>query len=233
MESFSPAISITFILTTFLSVGIFFQAIKQNVLHTLAAKIVVFTIGFWLIFTAILAKAGFFLGSPNEPPRIIFFGVLPALAFITFLFVIFRTSFVEKLPIRTLTILHIVRIPVELVLFWLFQNSSIPRSMTFEGNNFDILSGITAPLIYLFAFRGKKVNCSALVIWNLLALGLLANVVVTGLLSFPSQMQQLGFDQPNTAVMYFPLAWLPTIVIPIVVFCHLASLFKLMTGKTS
>lgn len=233
MESFSPAISITFILTTFLCVGILFRAIKRSVLHTLGAKIVVFAIGFWLIFTTILARAGFFLDATGVPPRIALFGIIPAFAFITFLFIAFRSSFIEKLPLRTLTILHIVRIPVEVVLLWLFQSNFVPRSMTFEGNNFDILAGISAPIVYIVAFRAKKVSRPILIVWNVIALGLLANVVVTALLSFPSPMQQLAFDQPNTAIMYFPLIWLPTLVVPIVLFCHLASLFKLLTAKTS
>ena len=233
MESFSPAISVTFILTTFLCVGILFQAIKQTVLHTTPAKIVVFTIGFWLIFTAILAKGGFFEDTASVPPRIALLGIIPALFFIALLFAAYRSTFIEKLPLRTLTILHIIRIPVEIVLLWLFQSGFVPRSMTFEGNNFDILTGITAPLIYFIAFRAKKVNRPVLIVWNLLALGLLVNVFATAILSFPSPMQQLSLDQPNTAIMYFPLVWLPTVVVPIVLFSHFASLWKLFTGKTA
>lgn len=233
MDSFSPSISVTFILTTFLCVGILFQAIKRTVLQTIPAKIVVFAIGFWLIFTAILAKGEFFQDTSSFPPRIALLGIIPAVVFIGFLFVAYGSSFIEKLPLKTLTILHIIRIPVEIVLLWLFQSGFVPRSMTFEGNNFDILSGITAPLIYFFAFRDGKMNRPVLVVWNLLALGLLANIVVTGMLSFPSPMQQLSFDQPNTAIMYFPLVWLPTIIVPIVLFGHLTSLWQLFTRKAS
>ncbi len=233
MESFSPSISVTFILTTFLCVGILFQAIKRTVLQTTPAKIVVFTIGFWLIFTAILAKGEFFEDTASFPPRIALIGIIPSVIFIVFLFVAYRSSFIEKLPLRTLTALHIIRIPVEIVLLWLFQSGSVPRSMTFEGNNFDILSGITAPIICFIAFRGKKVNRPVLIVWNLLALGLLVNIVVSAIISFPSPMQQLSLDQPNTAIMYFPLVWLPTVVVPIVLFSHLASLWKLFTGKTA
>jgi len=37
----------------------------------------------------------------------------------------------------------------------------------------------------------------------------------------------LAFDQPNIAVLYFPFSWLPTYVVPVVLFCHLAALRKL------
>ena len=49
----------------------------------------------------------------------------------------------------------------------------IPQLMTFEGRNFDILSGITAPIIYWLAFRSGKTNRPLLIIWNILALGFL------------------------------------------------------------
>jgi hypothetical protein len=103
--------------------------------------------------------------------------------------------------------------------------------MTFEGRNPDILSGLTAPLIYWLAFRGGKTNRPLLIIWNLIALGFLINIVTHAFLSFPFPLQQLAFDQPNRAVLYFPFVWLPTIVVPIVLFCHLSSLWQLFSGS--
>ncbi len=220
-------------LTTFVCVGILFSAIKRSVLHTVAAKLVVFLIGFWLLFTTILAKGGFYEMTDSFPPRVVLVGVLPANLLILGLFVFFRSSFIERLPLRTLTILHTIRIPVEIVLLWSFQQSMVPQAMTFEGSNFDILSGITAPIVYFIAFRGKTVNRPLLIVWNLLALGLLANIVITALLAFPSPVQQIAFEMPNRAIMYFPLIWLPAVVVPVVLFCHLASLWKLFTSKLS
>lgn len=231
MESFPAYISITFMLTTFLCVGILFYGIKTSALDSIAAKIVVFLIGFWLLFTAILARGGFYEFTDTFPPRVVVFGVLPANLLTVSLFIFGRNSFIEKLPLRTLTLLHVIRIPVEIVLYWLFIEKYVPRSMTFAGANFDIICGITAPIIYLIAFRRKSVGRKVLVVWNLIALGLLANIVITAALAFPSPMQQIAFDQPNRAIMYFPLIWLPSIVVPIVLFAHLASLWKLLKGK--
>lgn len=231
MESFSPLISITFMLTTFLCVGILFLSIKKKAFQTIAAKVTVFSVGFWLLFTAVLAKGGFYENTATFPPRVVLFGVLPANLLIIGLFVFARASFIDRLPLKTLTVLHIIRIPVEIVLFWLYQDKYIPQIMTFEGTNFDILSGVTAPIICLIAFRNRSVNRPLLMVWNILALMLLANIVVTAVLAFPSPMQQIAFDQPNRAVMYFPLVWLPSVVVPIVLFSHLASIWKLATGR--
>ncbi|MBK7935390.1 MAG: hypothetical protein IPK01_18340 [Acidobacteria bacterium] len=231
MESFPPYISIAFMLTTFMCVGILFYAIKTSVLNTAAAKITVFCIGFWLLFTAILARGGFYEFTGSFPPRVVLFGVLPANLFILSLFLFARLSFIENLPLRTLTFLHIVRIPVEIVLLWLFQTKYIPQVMTFDGINFDIISGITAPIVCLIAFRKGSINRPLLIVWNICALVLLAIIVITAVLAFPSQMQQIAFDQPNRAIMFFPLIWLPTVIVPIVLFSHLASLWKLILRR--
>lgn len=232
-ENLPAYVSITFILTTFLTVGFFLYAIRSTVFETIPAKIIVAVTAFWLIFQVVVAMSGFYQVTGIFPPRIVLFAVLPALLLIIAYFLFFRSTFIERLPLRALTLLHIIRVPVEIVLLWLFQNRMVPEVMTFEGRNFDILSGITAPIIVWLAFRGGKVNRPLLVVWNLLALGLLVNIVTTAILAFPSPMQQLAFDQPNVAITYFPFNWLPAVVVPIVLFSHLASLWKLVTNKVS
>ena len=104
--------------------------------------------------------------------------------------------------------------------------------MTFEGRNFDILAGITAPIIVWMAFRKNQINRPLLITWNLVSLLLLLNIVITAILSIATPIQQFGFEQPNRAVLYFPYIWLPAIIFPIVLFTHLASIFQL-SRKTS
>lgn len=226
IEGVPSYVSITFILTTFLTVGFLFHAIKQTVFETIPAKIVVTAIAFWLIFTAVLALGGFYLKTDGFPPRFAF-APFPTLLFIAFLFIFYRQNFIEKLPLKVLTLLHIIRIPVEIVLFWLYQNGQVPNVMTFESRNFDILSGISAPIIYWLAFRNNQTNRPLLIVWNIICLLLLVNIVTTAILSLPTNFQQFGLNQPNRAVLYFPYIWLPAIVVPIVIFSHLTSLWQL------
>jgi len=229
IENLPGYVSITFILTTFLTVGIFLYAIKCAGFDSTATKILLFLIPFWLFFQTVLAVGGFYLTTDSLPPRLPLFGIFPALLLIITLFIFAWENFISRLPIKILTILHVIRIPVELVLLWLFQAGQIPQLMTFEGRNYDILSGLTAPLIYWLAFRDGKINRLILKVWNVFALGLLINIVVTAVLSFPFPFQQLAFEQPNRAVLYFPFVWLPSVIVPIVLFCHLASLWQLFS----
>lgn len=227
IENLPLYIVVVFILTTLLTVGIFQFAIKKASFNSRTTNFINFILPFWLIFQATLATTGFYQITNTLPPRLVAFAIIPALIILTTL-LIFSTDFVKTLPLKTLTVIHIIRIPVELVLFWLFQNGQVPQLMTFEGRNFDILTGITAPFIAWLAFRNNQLNKPLLIIWNIFGLILLINIVSHAALSLPSQIQQLAFEQPNRAVLFFPFIWLPSAIVPIVLFCHLASFYQLL-----
>lgn len=233
METVPGYVSIVFILTTFASVAFLLQTAKYVGLNTLPSRILVFLLPLWIISQTILSVGGFYQRTDSLPPRLAVFGAFPALLLIATFFIFFRKSFVEKLPLGLMTMLHAVRIPVELVLYWLFVAGALPQVMTFEGRNVDIVSGILAPIIALVAFRGGRTNKWLLIGYNLLGLGLLINIVTIAILSAPFPFQSMSFDQPNRAVLFFPYIWLPTIVVPIVLFSHLAVLWKVLVLKSA
>lgn len=233
IEQVPAYISIVFLITSFLTFGIFAYAIKRVGFDHLWSKLLLFLIPFWMLFQAVFALSGFYLHSESVPPRLPMFAVLPAVALIV---TCFLTSggrdFIDKLPLKTLTILHVIRIPVELTLAWLFEQGLIPQVMTFHGWNYDILSGILSIIVTLLAFRGGKTNTKLLIAFNVVGLLLLTNIVTIAILAVQSPMQKLAFDQPNRGVLYFPYIWLPAMIVPIVLFCHLTSLWKLLkTGR--
>jgi len=130
--------------------------------------------------------------------------------------------------LKTLTLMHSIRIPVEITLFFVYSAGLIPVLMTFEGNNFDIISGLTAPLIFYFVFILEKLNKTVLLLWNFLCLGLLINVLIIAILSAQTPFQKLAFDQPNIGVTFFPFIWLPCVVVPIVLIGHLSAIRQLL-----
>lgn len=134
-----------------------------------------------------------------------------------------------NLDLKWLTWLHCIRVPVELVLYFVFLEGLVPESMTFEGYNFDILSGLTAPILYYLVFVKKKVGSMGLLLWNIICLGLLLNILTIAVLSAQTPIQKMAFDQPNIGVTYFPLVWLPTVIVPIVFLSHLASIGQILS----
>ena len=226
-------VTAVFVLTTILTIGLLFRTFNRIRPSPFSAKLLTFLIPFWMVLTAFLAMGGFYSQFDSVPPRIRMFGVAPAVLLIIIYFLFFRDGFIDRLSLKALTWLSVVRVPVELVLLGLFQNGLVPVEMTFEGRNFDIISGLTAPLIAFLAFRGNKINRPLLIAWNVLALALLVNIVTVAILSFPTPFQRLGVAQPNIGVTYFPFIWLPTIIVPAVLFTHLSSLWQLVRSRNA
>ena len=217
-------LNIVFVLATLLAVFLFYKASNRS-------KTTLFVLLTWLLIQAIVSLTGFYTITDTTPPRFPLL-VLPPVLLIIGLFASRNGRvFIDSLNAKTLTILHIVRIPVELTLYWLFVNKAIPELMTFEGRNFDILSGITGPVVYYFGYIKKKLSNAVLLIWNLLCLGLLFNIVINAVLSLPSSFQKFAFDQPNIGVLYFPFVWLPCCVVPLVLMAHLACIRKILVKK--
>jgi hypothetical protein len=166
------------------------------------------------------------------PPNIMVLGVFPTLLVILIAF--FTPSgknFINSLPLSKMTYFHTIRIPVEITLYLLFYQKSIPEIMTFEGRNFDIIAGITAPIVAYFGTRHGKVNTILLLVWNLVCLILLLNIVFIAIFSAPSPFQKFGLDQPNVAILNFPFNCLATFVVPLVLFFHLAAIKQLILPK--
>lgn len=183
-------------------------------------KILIF-FSFWIIIVGILSVFDFFKNTATIPPRLFLF-IIPVFAFLTYMYV--RTES-KNLNLKYLTAIHIVRIPVEIILFDLFLQKKIPMIMTFKGWNYDILMGISAVLVLLMIFiYQEKYKKSILKIWNIMGLVFLLIIVLTAILSAPTPFQQLSFDQPNVAILAFPYSFLPTIIVPIVCFSHLLAL---------
>src|SRR6476660_2872168 len=172
MQTLPLYISIVFTATTLLAVTFVYKAAHES-------KTTLTVISGWLLLQAALGLAGFYTNTNGLPARLAFL-IMPPFIFIAVLFAT-RTGrrYLDGLDLKALSLLHVVRIPVEVVLFWLFMQKAVPRLMTFEGHNFDIISGLTAPFIYYFGFVRKVIGRKGLLLWNFMCLGLLINVVTT------------------------------------------------------
>ena len=224
METLPLYVGATFSITTLLAIWIFSRAAhcSKPLLFLLLALIVIqSSLGLWGFYSNVnLVTARF--------PLLVF----PLMVFFISLFITRGgKAFIDSLDIKTLTLLHAIRIPVEIVLLWLFLHHTIPQAMTFEGSNFDILSGLSAPLVYYFGFIKKQLNRMVMIIWNIVCILLLLNVVSNAVLSLPGRFQNFGFEQSNIAVGYFPFLLLPAILVPMVLFANAASIRQLILKK--
>lgn len=220
-----------FVFTILLTILLFVNTLRKSSSETTRKKTVFIFIGIvcWIGLQSFFSLNNYYsLDTTIFPPKIVLLGILPFLFTLILLFIFpAGRRFIDSLPLKYFTLIHIVRVPVELVLYFLFVYKTVPELMTFEGRNFDILAGLTAPLIYYFGSVKEQLNRTILITWNLVSLGLLINIVVNALLSAPSPIQQFAFEQPNTAILYFPFSLLPTFIVPVVLFAHLVALRQL------
>ncbi len=219
MQSLTIFIPAGFILTTILAIYIFYMAADRS------KPILIILFG-WALLQGLVSLRGFYQNTQTTPPRIIFLLLQPIAAIIALFVSSKGRRFIDQIRADLLTLIHIVRIPVEMILYGLFLNREVPQLMTFAGGNYDIISGLTAPFIYYFGFIRKKISAPFLLGWNLICLGLLLFIVRRAILSAPSPFQRLAFEQPNFAIQHFPYTWLPAILVPLVLFSHLVMIRK-------
>jgi hypothetical protein len=214
-------------------IGITILAFWQLYRCTKSSKQSLWLVSIWLLLQTVLGVSGFYLITTGAPPRFALC-LLPPMAFILMLFLTPKgRQWIDSLDLQQLILLHAIRIPVELGLYGLYLNHAIPKLMTFEGINFDVLSGLSAPLIFYFAFIRKTIGRNALLAWNFICLGLLINIVGHAIAAAPFDFQSIAFDQPNRAIFYFPFVWLPAFVVPAVLLAHLAAIRQLLVSKNN
>lgn len=220
MDHLPTYISLVFGFTTGLVVWIFYTAAHRS-------RAVLVCLLLWLLGQGALGASGFYTVTNTLPPRLALLLGPPLLAVVGLFATARGRRFLASLHPDQLMLLHVARIPVELVLLGLYLHGAVPRLMTFEGCNWDILSGLTALVVYYLVFQKKQMGRVGIYIWNVVGLGLLLNIVANALLSTPGPLQHFAFEQPNVAILHFPFVWLPGCVVPLVLLAHLAVLWQL------
>lgn len=205
-----------------------------NALKTIGDKpaiITIFSLLGWTVLQSILGYTGYYRHYENVPPKLLLYGILPAISAIAIVLIWAPTrKKLIKINIEALTWVHIIRVPVECCLFWLFLVKLVPEQMTFEGRNFDILPGLSVPFVIYYGIRKRRVNRIFLLWWNIFSLLSLLVIITIAVLSAPFPFQQIGTLQPNVAIFYFPFVLLPTLIVPIVLLAQLVGIIRL-AGK--
>ena len=112
------------------------------------------------------------------------------------------------------------RLPVAVFLRGMYQAGQVPVQMTYEGLNFDIFVGLTAPAMAWLVWRGK-VRAYAIWAWNAFGLVLLAEAIVIAALSMPTEFRVFTNEPASTFATYAPYVWLPTVLAPAALLGHL------------
>ncbi|MFI5129995.1 MAG: hypothetical protein ACHQFX_08400 [Chitinophagales bacterium] len=183
----------------------------------------------WIGLLTVLSYKGFFADFSKLPPRPALAVLIPLPFVLLFAFSKNGTQLLQSVPSHWLVYMQSFRIVVELLLLFAFLAGKLPVQMTFEGRNFDVITGLLAlPVGYLLA-RKKSYSKKLAVAFNLIGLTLLLNILVIAVLSMPTSLRYFMNEPSNTLVAEFPFILLPGVLVPLAYGLHILSLRQLLT----
>lgn len=177
----------------------------------------------WLACTGLLGASGRLVEPAPGPPAVLVIAV-PLAGLAAWLSLSAQGARLAlAVPVTVLIGAQGFRVAVELLLHRLWQEGMVPRMLTFEGANLDILAGLSAPVAAWAATRGRPGAAMAL-IWNLAGLALLGNVVVRAVLTAPGGLHRLATELPNRLPGQFPYVWLAGFLAPLAFALHVLAI---------
>jgi hypothetical protein len=202
------------------------QLSKRRVFNLTAGTILI-----WLLFVSAWSASGMMARFENFPFNFAPIVVIPVVVIL--MLVLFSKGLaqvLEQIPAHQIIVMQNFRVFVEVLLWLLFIQQMLPEPMTFEGRNFDILAGLTAPII-AWLLKTNKISRTVAIVWNFACLGLLINIVTIAVLSTPSPWRTFFEEPSNTVVTLFPISFLPGFLVPLAYTLHLFSLKQLFAPQ--
>jgi len=181
----------------------------------------------WGLFVSAASLSGFSSRFELFPANAGPFLILPLVSILWITFSKRSKPVLEAIAPSGLLYLQFFRVGVEILLWSLFVQQLLPVQMTFEGRNFDILSGALGPITAFF-FRSNR---TVQIAYHIIGLALLINIVGTALLSMPTPYRIFMEEPANTIVMRFPFILLPTFLVPLAYGLHFLALRQLALKK--
>jgi len=185
---------------------------------------VLLVLGGWVLLLGVLALRGFFTEWLKIPPRI---GLAVALPLPVVLWIAFSrkgSELLRLLPAHWPIYLQSFRIVVEIALWLAVRDGALPVQLSFEGRNFDILTGICALPVGYYCYVKKSAPSWIVLLYNIGGLLLLINVLVIAVLSMPTPLRVFHNEPANTLLAYFPYIYLPGVLVPLAYTLHIFSL---------
>jgi hypothetical protein len=187
----------------------------------------------WVFFISYLSFQGFFSNFSSFPPRMAIVFVVPLITILIWTFSKALKEILIHIPPENIIRLQVFRAFVEILIWMLLLQNLLPIQMSFEGRNFDILTGLTAPVVAWLIAR-KKWSPMLTVAWNVAGLILLFNIVIIAMLSMPTPARLFMNEPANTIVTIFPFIWLPGLLVPLAYTLHFLSIRQIsLRAKTS
>ena len=181
----------------------------------------------WFAGAVALALSGVFQAGAADRPTIQYAIALPILIGGLLIWrseAIRRT--LEAVPQSWLVGLQLYR-ALGVIFLILYATGQLPGLFAWPAGVGDILVGVLAPVVAIAYARAPRLNGDLVAAWNWFGIGDLVIAVATGFITAPSLLQPFTVEPANHLVTLFPLALIPTFLVPLSILLHIASLTKL------
>jgi hypothetical protein len=184
----------------------------------------------WLLLNGLLAATGFYTIS-GLPPRPVVAAFIGASGLVYFSTTGIGRLVLKATPLHALIYFQAFRVVVEILLWAGCRQGLLPSQMTFEGRNWDIVTGLLAIPAGLMVHRSATMKKPVAIVFNIIGLALLLNVLVVAVLSMPTPIRYFHEGPSLAIVAGFPFIYLPTVLVAAAMAAHIFSLRQVLSLK--
>ena len=135
----------------------------------------------------------------------------------------------RSVPLWALVAVQSFRLPLELAMHEMYERGVMPVQMSYEGLNYDVLTGSTAVVVATLV-RGGWGGPRLVLVWNIFGLVWLLNVIIVAVLSTP-RFAYYGSDRLNEWVADPPYVWLPAVLVTAALMGHIL-VWRKLSGRS-
>jgi hypothetical protein len=190
----------------------------------------------WVALATVLARAGVWETTPDDalrPPNIAFAIAVPTI--LGSLLVRSQTfmRWIRRVPLHVLVGVQLYRV-LGVLLLVAYAQGDLPAEFALPAGIGDVLVGLAAVIVATVVLkRGEQRPRPMVLAWCAFGILDLVVAVATGLLSAPSPLQQIAFDDPNAAIVSYPLVLIPTFLVPVSIMLHVYVIARLRTAPAT
>jgi hypothetical protein len=185
----------------------------------------------WIIFQSTLSLNRWYMDRTTA--HLLFPYLFTTACILTILFTPRLRQWALGLKIEILIGLQLIRLPLEGLLHWAAYHRQTPLALTFYGGSPELLTALATPVMLYLHRKNKWKYRLWLLIWSYAGMASLTMLWTRSLFSAPSSIQNWGFEIPNYLMVHFPGSWIVTVIIPTLLFAHLAVAAQLNNGKNT
>lgn len=177
----------------------------------------------WLLLLGLLANQQVF-AVVSFPPRPMFTVLFSLIVILALSFTRTGKALLLANPLHWLVFFQAFRIGVEFWFWYGYKTGVLPKIMTFEGANLDIIAGLLALAAGFLMLKQPRQARVIATVYNIAGILILLNTLRAAALSMPSPFQQYPFDERLLLLGQPYFIYLPGILVVMALGFHILSL---------